>query len=98
VKPPRSWALTPGAGGSDLLIVDDVITGSTCAPVAPRGAIPPDSYSSIQQHILDAVKNRHTILLNQKPGFGKTRTIFNLLCAENFLVIFVPTKALKEQV
>jgi hypothetical protein len=54
-----------------------------------------------QQHskkITKAVEMKQVVLLHQKPGFGKTMTIFKLLREGNFCMVFVPTNALKDQV
>ena len=65
---------------------------------APREYISPDCLSSIQEKITEAVEMKQVVLLHQKPGFGKTRTIFKLLSAGYFCMIFVPTNPLKDQV
>jgi hypothetical protein len=65
---------------------------------APRGGINPDCLSSIQEKVMKAVEMKQVVLLHQKPGFGKTRTIFKLLREGYFCMIFVPTNPLKDQV
>jgi hypothetical protein len=69
---------------------------ATHAPTNPIGVT--DCLSSSLEKILNAINAEQTILLHQKPGFGKTRTIFKLISTGTFCMIFVPTDVLKKQV
>jgi hypothetical protein len=69
---------------------------ATHAPTNPIGVT--DCLSSILEKIVNAINAEQTILLHQKPGFGKTRTIFKLISTGTFCMIFVPTNVLKQQV
>jgi hypothetical protein len=84
-----------GDYGMDLL---EASTDHAPCPCAPRGGISPDCLSSIQEKITQAVEKKQVVLLHQKPGFGKTMTIFKLLREGYFCMIFVPTNPLKDQV
>jgi hypothetical protein len=84
-----------GVYGIDLL---EASTDHAPCPCGPRGGISPDCLSSIQEKITKAVEMQQVVLLHQKPGFGKTMTIFKLLREGYFCMIFVPTNPLKDQV
>jgi hypothetical protein len=58
----------------------------------------PTSFSSTKAEVLATLKRNQICLLHQKPGFGKTRIIMELLSKNSFLIIFVPTKVLRAQV
>ncbi len=84
-----------GVYGMDLL---EASTDHAPCPCAPRGGISPDCLSIIQEKVTKAVEMKQVVLLHQKPGFGKTMTIFKLLREGYFCMIFVPTNPLKDQV
>lgn len=99
--PMNDSSLAPTLLGDDGVYGLDLIESSANhapCPCAPRGGISPDCLSSIQKRITKAVEMMQVVLLHQKPGFGKTMTIFKLLREGYFCVIFVPTNPLKDQV
>jgi hypothetical protein len=61
-------------------------------------SVDPTSFSSTKAEVLATLKRNQICLLHQKPGFGKTRIIMELLSKNSFLIIFVPTKVLRAQV
>jgi hypothetical protein len=64
----------------------------------PASADTTTSFSIIKAEVISTIKRKKICFLHQKPGFGKTRIIMELLSKESFLIIFVPTKVLKAQV
>jgi hypothetical protein len=59
---------------------------------------PAPTFSSTKAEVIATLKRNEVCFLHQKPGFGKTRIIMELLSKESFLIIFVPTKVLRAQV
>jgi hypothetical protein len=56
------------------------------------------TFSSTKVEVMATLKRNEVCFLHQKPGFGKTRIIMELLSKESFLIIFLPTKVLRAQV
>lgn len=55
-------------------------------------------YDIIRRKIEVAVQQRSSVLLHQRPGFGKTRLTMKLLKSDTLLLFLVPTVALRDQV
>ncbi len=79
------------ASGSDL--VDLSLTATTAVL-----EVATSDYASILDQVQTAVNEQSSILLLQRPGFGKTRLALELLATEKLLIFLMPTTALRDQV
>jgi hypothetical protein len=93
--------------GQDLVEMTPAHTAAVAVNETPRtnarhhpipASVDPTSFSSTKAEVLATLKRNQICLLHQKPGFGKTRIIMELLSRKSFLIIFVPTKVLRAQV
>ncbi len=55
-------------------------------------------YESIRLKVQTAVDEQSSILLVQRPGFGKTRLALELLSNDTLTIFLTPTTALRDQV
>ena len=55
-------------------------------------------YESIRAKVQTAVDEQSSILLVQRPGFGKTRLTLELLSNDTLTIFLTPTTALRDQV
>jgi hypothetical protein len=89
--------------GVSLIDIDDGITNDELqeedALNLPdtAAAIPAVSYEVIRSKMQKIVRDGENALLIQRPGFGKTRIIIELLASNSFFLVLVPTTALRDQ-
>jgi hypothetical protein len=86
----------PRDGISPAVVNETPRTNARHHPIP--ASVDPTSFSSTKAEVLATLKRNQICLLHQKPGFGKTRIIMELLSKNSFLIIFVPTKVLRAQV
>jgi hypothetical protein len=86
----------PRGGISPAAVNETPRTNARHHPIP--ASVDPTSFSSTKAEVLATLKRKQVCLLHQKPGFGKTRIIMDLLSQDSFLMIFVPTKVLRAQV
>jgi hypothetical protein len=86
----------PRGGISPAVVNETPRTNAHHHPIP--ASVDPTSFSSTKAEVLATLKRNQICLLHQKPGFGKTRIIMELLSKNSFLIIFVPTKVLRAQV
>jgi hypothetical protein len=55
-------------------------------------------YESIRLKVQTAVDDQSSVLLVQRPGFGKTRLTLELLSNDTLTIFLTPTTALRDQV
>ena len=57
-----------------------------------------ESNQTVQKKVTTFIDKNKCVLLAQRPGFGKTRMMLDLLQPSRFTVVLVPTKPLEQQV
>jgi hypothetical protein len=85
----------------DLVMQQVVDNPEITLNAVDNAAIPADAatdYVIIRRKVEMAVQQKSSILLHQRPGFGKTRLTMKLLKSDTLFLFLVPTVALRDQV